>query len=233
MNAARTTPHKSKCAVPLYTHGPVPKAVVLLRFSAALLLRLPATSLLVLDTLKAALHRMLQTVNPLSLSKRWKQRRDRIVTENYPTALGIETQKPRAPLPRLRRKLKILSVRGASTAQGPLPYSSNEQVNSILLNWLSFDIREQIYRLVLGEQCFHIIKKGNCLAFLLCQAQEPRSHFHDACWGCASDNGTFVVRQNLRYIRPEAALPWDDSDCNAQYNADGGLLPLLLSCRRV
>ena len=173
-------------------------------------------------------------MNPLYLHKRWKQQRDRTALQKDSLRLDIEAQKRRVPMPSLRQKLTITSSCSTDISQGGFDLNFDHQANSSLLSKLSFDIREQIYRLILGIRCFHIMRKGNRLAFFFCQARTPISHGDDACWGWEYDDGTFHRRD---FQKGDDSCPHPDplkeTDPTTLYKTDGGLLPLLLACRRM
>ena len=163
-----------------------------------------------------------------SLKERWKQWRNETALRNYQQRLEIEAQKYPTPMPPLRKTLTISNITDPDLA---FPRLIN-QVNSALFNRISLDIRKLIYECLMGDKCFHIVRKGKRLAYLLCQAQTPGSHECDACWGYENDDGTFHSRDDL-WGKSNVALPWDRNDRKARYRTDGDLLSLLLSCRRV
>jgi hypothetical protein len=162
--------------------------------------------------------------------KRRKRWRNYVILVKYQQRLEKEVLKARRPLPYFTKALTTTSIHGGTDQTCP---NFNDQLNSLLFNKLPFDLREQIYRLVIGDKCIHIVRKSRHLAFLFCRAQNPRSHDADACWGYENDDGTFRSRDNL-LARPDLKLPLEkDDDQAALRETDRGLLPLLLSCRKV
>ena len=146
----------------------------------------------------------------------------------YRQRLELEAQKDPTPMPSLRKTLSIFDI----TDPDPAFRRLINQVNSGLFNRLPLEIRKLIYECLMGDKCFHIVRKGKRLAYLLCQAQTPGSHEYDFCWGYENHDGTFHFREDLRG-KSNVTLPWDRNDRKASYRTDGDLLPLLLSCRRV
>lgn len=163
-----------------------------------------------------------------SLKERWKQWRNETALTKYQQRLDVKAQKYLTPMPSLRKKVTVFNITDSDLA---FPRLIN-QVNSALFNRLSLDIRKLIYECLMGNKCFHIVRKGKRLAYLLCQAQTPGSHEHDGCWGYENGDGTFHSREDF-WGKSNVTLPWDRNDRKARYRTDGDLLPLLLSCRRV
>ena len=163
-----------------------------------------------------------------TVKERWKRWRNETALTKYQQRLEIEAQKDLTPMPSLRKTLTIIDLADPDVF---FPRVIN-QVNSALFNRLSLDIRKLIYECVMGDKCFHIVRKGKRLAYLLCQAQTPGSHERDGCWGYENGDGTFRFRDAL-WGRSNVTLPWDNNNRKAHYRTDGDLLPLLLSCRRV
>ena len=178
----------------------------------------------------------LPTMKPKDFMERWNKWRQNRSLKKYRQHLDDEARKPRQPMPTIRRTLTL-----------PLHPSDNgsSQMGSLLWSRLTFDTRHQIYREILGGQCFHIIRKFSRLCFLFCRAGDTRTHTRNwcpfcqemdsgnhsqnGCWGYEED-GAFVMRY-WGGPMPNEDWPRCSGDWRVTYTTDGGLLPLLLTCR--
>lgn len=158
---------------------------------------------------------------------RWNRWRQHRTTRKYRQHLKDQAQKPRQAMPPIRRTLTIPLQPSANADRGI--GNVNNQSRSLLWSRLTFDTRQAIYREVLGDRCFHIIRKYDRLGFLFYHVTNPTSHTRDGCWGCENMDGTFDVRYS--HSRTADNEPWYDGDWRTLYTTDGGLLPLLLTCR--
>jgi hypothetical protein len=177
----------------------------------------------------------LPTMKPKDFMERWNKWRQNRSLKKYRQHLNDEARKPRQPMPTIRRTLTLHPSN-----------SGNSQMGSLLWSRLTFDTRHQIYREILGGQYFHIIRKCSRLCFLFCQARDTGNHTQNGClfcqervignhsqngcWGYEEEDGAFIMRYR-NYTIPNEHWPWYNGDCRAKYTTDGGLLPLLLTCR--
>jgi hypothetical protein len=175
-------------------------------------------------------------MKPKDFMERWNKWRQIRSLKKYRQHLDDEARKPRQPMPTIRRILTL-----------PLHPSDNgsSQIGSLLWNRLTFDTRHQIYREILGSQCFHIVRKFNRLRFLFCQASDTGNHTQNGCLFCQemdtgnhSQNGCWGYEEDGAFIMrywsgptPTEHWLWYNGDYRATYTTDGGLLPLLLTCR--
>jgi len=164
----------------------------------------------------------------------WKQCRLIAVPEKYRKRLEMEVQKPRPPMPSLRR---VLTVRGDSKDACSC---FNTQAKSLLFTQLSFDIREQVYRYIIHSGRFHIMRRGRRLAFQFCQAYDFQGARETSCSPRQNSDGSFWMRDDGTYWRKDdpnfnhnAEFPWNKHDPKTCWRTGGGILPLLMSCRKV
>ena len=115
----------------------------------------------------------------------WKQRR---AINKYCKHLDDQASKPRPSMPRIRKSLNLPLA--SSTDGGLGSRTTYDQAKSFLLGRLMIEIRLQIYREVLDDQCFHIIRRCARLGHLRCQAEDLR----DGCWCIENDDGTIYKR---------------------------------------
>ena len=106
---------------------------------------------------------------------------------------------------------------------------ASDQPQSAFLSRLPYEIRRYIYLSLLAGNTFHIVqKKKKRLGFLYCQATYKR----DQCWGWEGwedNDGSFMARSLSVYRDSEPP----DVDWYRNIETDGGLLPLLRTCRKV
>ena len=150
------------------------------------------------------------------LKRRWERRAPRKYAQN----LDNEAQKPR-PKPRPISKSLKTPLRPESDWNWQTE-SPAGQGSSLLLTKLRADERRQIYQMVFGSRCIHVVQKYTRLAFLSCSVDGDATHLQAGCWGMENVDGTFLSRywtqRNMRESR-------------AMYTTDGGILPLLRICR--
>lgn len=159
--------------------------------------------------------------------KRWQEGR---ALRKYVHKLEKEARKPR-PKPRPIPDSLKTPLRPDSDGEWQ-PRSLAVQNSSLLFSKLSFDMRHQIYRMVLGNHCFHIVQKFTRLAFLFCSTQLDASHLDAGCWGIQNSDGTFLSRYwRWRHINFHEIPPREERKRPIMYTTDGDILSLLLTCR--
>jgi hypothetical protein len=169
----------------------------------------------------------------MTLSKvveKWQNWREDRALRKFRRNLEKKAQKPRPILPSNRSSLTLSRWPSPAAHEQEHLGSLYHQEYSLLFSKLTFDTRQQIYRAVLGHYCFHIVQKGIRLAFLLCVAKDCTSHTQYGCWGYQNLDGTFYTRF-WTPIMPEDKRPWYDGNLRARYSTDGGILPILQTCR--
>lgn len=123
------------------------------------------------------------------LKRRWERR----ALRKYAQGLEDEAQKPR-PKPRPISE----SVKTPLRPESDWSWQAQSLAipsTSLLLSKLTFDERRQIYQLVIGNRCFHVVQKGTRLAFLFCTAKGDATHLKAGCWGMQNLlDGTFLSR---------------------------------------
>lgn len=141
---------------------------------------------------------------------------------------NFEKRQRSAPRPALRRK-RALTLPLPENSSGVLsekPTQRTYDQKQSRLFKLPLELREQIYREVLSGPPIHIIRKQKKLGHLRCKAIRPedcpvkyefggRADSRQTCWGLTDNVGVWCGRST-----------WHEP-------TDGGILPLLRSCRRM
>jgi hypothetical protein len=157
------------------------------------------------------------------LSNRWNEWRAAKALRDYRCRRDHEASKPRATMNGAPRSLSI---------SRDLPDDHSQQ-GSHFLTKFGQDVRRQIIQEVLSPQYYHIIQKGNRLAFLFCTARDGKSHTKYGCWGYQDQmDGTFTTRYWSSNM-PQRERDWDWSDPKRMYTTDGEILNFMLTCRMV
>jgi hypothetical protein len=167
-------------------------------------------------------------MTPGNVVEKWKKWSERRAIRKFQQNLEKKAQKPRLPMPPIRSSLTLPLGPRTNAEQQAGTYSRQEA--SLLFSRLTSDTRWLIYREVLGDRCFHILRKCARLAFLFCRAKDAIGHTQSGCWGYQNLDGTFDTRYWSGRI-PENERPWYAGDERVMCTADGGLLPVLLTCR--
>ena len=133
----------------------------------------------------------------------------------------FERRQRMAPRPKPQRK-RALTIGNDSASLCPAP-AARAQLQCRLFS-LPLEIRQMIFRTVVGDRAVHLLLQEHRLGHLRCRASSAD--------GCAKPGLTRVCVHRGTWGTADPACVWCPRNSKLD-QTDGGILPLLLTCRQM
>lgn len=151
--------------------------------------------------------------NPDAPEKKRFERRQKMA----PRPLACRSREHRLSIPVSLRE-KELSCPGSQRGK------TFDQTQSPLMR-LPFELRQMVYRYVLGDSTMHMILKEQKLGHLRCKAESALA--------CPLGYNGLTLSRECCWGTVDSANIWAPQSGNRNEPTDGGIIPLLRSCRQI